>query len=87
MPPVPKRLWQPEDDWSTFWPDMLIEDQFLNPEQHAKHREHMGIPPISIRPQGEPSGSQPTCSSCDRRPVICPDSVYRSWNPTQYLSR
>ena len=43
----------------------------------------MGIPPISIRQQGGPSGSQPRCSSCDRRPVICPDNVYGSQNPTQ----
>jgi hypothetical protein len=45
----------------------------------------MGIPPISIRPQPQegPSGSQPRCSGCERRPVVHPDNVYESWNPTQ----
>ena len=79
----------PEDDHlrvtdpDAFWPDMLIGDQFLNPEQRAECREHMGIPPIPIRQQGGLSGSQPRCSSHDRRPVIHPDNVYGSRNPTQ----
>ena len=44
----------PEDDHlrktdpDTFWPDMLIGDQFLTSEQHADHRECMGIPPIPV---------------------------------------
>jgi Reverse transcriptase (RNA-dependent DNA polymerase) len=33
--------------------------------------------------QEEQSGSQPRCSSCERRPVVCPDNVYGSQNPTQ----
>ena len=72
-----------ETDPSTFWPDMLIGDQFLSLEQCAKRRECMGIPPIPIRQQGGPSGLQPRHSSHDRRPVIQPDNVYGSQNPTQ----
>jgi hypothetical protein len=100
-------------DPDTFWPDMLIEDQNLSPEQCRLHREQMGIPPIPShrraaaeqapwrpahdetgvelpyvpdpppQPQEGPSGSQPRCSGCERRPVVCPNNVYRSWNPTQ----
>jgi hypothetical protein len=81
----------PEDDHlrltnpDTFWPDELIGDQFLTTEQHAVHREQMDIPPIPIRPQPQEgwSGSQPRCSGHDRRPVNCPDNVYRGQNPTQ----
>ena len=51
----------------------------------------MGIPPIwsvqvPLQPpqlQEEPSGSQPRCSNCERRPAIHPDNVYGSQNPTQ----
>ena len=35
-------------DLDTFWPDMLIGDQFLPPQQHADRREQMGIPPILV---------------------------------------
>jgi hypothetical protein len=100
-------------DPDTFWPDMLIGDQNLSPEQCRLHKEQMGIPPIPShcraaaeqapwrpthnkrgrklpyvpnpppQPQEEPSGSQPRCSGCERRPVVCPDNVYGSWNPTQ----
>jgi hypothetical protein len=81
----------PEDDHlrltdpDTFWPDELARNQFLTTEQCAVHQEQMGIPPIPIRPQPQegPSGLQPRRSSHDRRPVNCPDNVYRSQNPTQ----
>jgi hypothetical protein len=92
----PYARWQygkamPEDDHlrltdpDTFWPDGLIGNQFLTTEQHAVHQEQMGIPPIPIKsqPQKGPSGLQPRCSSCDRRPVNHPDNVYGSWNQTQ----
>jgi hypothetical protein len=35
------------------------------------------------QPQEEPSGLQPRCSTCERRPAIHPDNVYGSQNPTQ----
>jgi hypothetical protein len=41
------------------------------------------VPNPPSQPQKEPSGSQPRCSSCERRPVVYPDNVYGSWNPTQ----
>jgi hypothetical protein len=80
----------PEDDdfrlmdLDTFWPDELIRDQFLNTEEHALQRECMGIPPIpASQPQAGLSDSQPRHSSCDKRPVVHPDNVYGSQNPTQ----
>jgi hypothetical protein len=33
-------------DPDTFWPDMLIGDQYLTPDKHRLCREQMGIPPI-----------------------------------------
>ena len=39
------------------------------------------LPPL--QPQKEPTGLQPRCSGHKRRPAICPDNVYGSWNPTQ----
>jgi Reverse transcriptase (RNA-dependent DNA polymerase) len=41
------------------------------------------VPQLPPQPQEEPSGLQPRCSNCERRPVVRPDNVYRSWNPTQ----
>jgi hypothetical protein len=100
-------------DPDTFWPDMLIGDQNMTPEQHRLHREQMGIPPIPShhraaaeqlpyklvcdergvelpyvpdsppQPQEGLLGSQPRCSGRERRPVVHPDNVYRSRNPTQ----
>jgi hypothetical protein len=100
-------------DPDTFWPDMLIGDQNMTPEQHRLRREQMGIPPVPphrraaaeqapykivhdergvelpyvpnpfLQPQEEPSGSQPRHSSHERKPVVCPNNVYGSRNPTQ----
>jgi hypothetical protein len=41
------------------------------------------IPQVPPQPQKEPLGSQPRCSGRERRPVVCPDNVYGSQNPTQ----
>jgi hypothetical protein len=41
------------------------------------------VPQIPPQPQEEPSGSQPRRSGHERRPVVCPDNVYGSRNPTQ----
>jgi Reverse transcriptase (RNA-dependent DNA polymerase) len=41
------------------------------------------VPNPPAQPQEGPSGSQPRHSSHERRPVVCPDNVYRSQNPTQ----
>jgi hypothetical protein len=41
------------------------------------------VPQLPPQPQEEPSGSQPRRSSCERRPVVRPDNVYESRNPTQ----
>jgi hypothetical protein len=41
------------------------------------------VPQLPPQPQEGPSGSQPRRSSCERRPVVRPDNVYGSWNPTQ----
>jgi hypothetical protein len=38
---------------------------------------------LPSQPQEGLSGSQPRCSSHERRPVVHPDNVYKSWNPTQ----
>ena len=44
----------PEDDHlrvsdpDTFWPDMLIGDQFLTSEQRADRQEQMGIPLVLV---------------------------------------
>jgi hypothetical protein len=100
-------------DPDTFWPDMLIEDQNLSPEQRRLCREQMGILPIPshcrvvaeqapwkpacdergvelpyvpdppTQPQEGPLASQPRCSGRERRPVVRPDNVYGSRNPTQ----
>ena len=84
VPPAPLRLWQPDYEYpDNFWPEMLIGDNLCTPEQHAVHQERLGIPPIPIRQQGGLSGSQPRCSSGNERPVVHPDNVYGSQNPTQ----
>jgi hypothetical protein len=100
-------------DQDTFWPDMLIGDQNMTPEQCRLRREQMGIlsmpphcraaaeqapykivrdergmelpyvPDPPLQPQEGPLGSQPRCSGCERRPVVHPDNVYGSRNPTQ----
>jgi hypothetical protein len=41
------------------------------------------VPDPQPQPQKGPSGSQPRRSGHERRPVVCPDNVYRSRNPTQ----
>jgi hypothetical protein len=41
------------------------------------------VPDPQPQPQEEPSGSQPRHSDHERRPVVCPDNVYGSQNPTQ----
>jgi hypothetical protein len=41
------------------------------------------VPNLPPQPQEGLSGSQPRCSSCERRPVVRPDNVYGNWNPTQ----
>jgi hypothetical protein len=41
------------------------------------------VPDPQPQPQEGPSGSQPRHSSHERRPVVYPDNVYESWNPTQ----
>jgi hypothetical protein len=53
------------------------------PAFHERGVEIPYVPNLSPQPQEGPSGSQPRCSSCERRPVVCPDNVYESWNPTQ----
>jgi Reverse transcriptase (RNA-dependent DNA polymerase) len=40
-------------------------------------------PPPPPQPQEKLSGSQPRCSGHQRRPVVHPDNVYGSQNPTQ----
>jgi hypothetical protein len=41
------------------------------------------VPDPPSQPQEGLSGSQPRRSSHERRPVVRPDNVYESWNPTQ----
>jgi hypothetical protein len=41
------------------------------------------VPQLPLQPQEESLGSQPRCSSRERRPVVCPNNVYGSRNPTQ----
>jgi Reverse transcriptase (RNA-dependent DNA polymerase) len=41
------------------------------------------VPQLPPQPQEEPLGLQPRRSGRNRRPVVCPDNVYGSWNPTQ----
>jgi hypothetical protein len=41
------------------------------------------VPDPPPQPQEGPSGSQPRCFGCEKRPVVCPDNVYGSRNPTQ----
>jgi hypothetical protein len=41
------------------------------------------VPQLPPQPQEEPLGSQPRCSGHERRPVVRPDNVYESRNPTQ----
>jgi Reverse transcriptase (RNA-dependent DNA polymerase) len=41
------------------------------------------VPQLPLQPQEGPLGSQPRCSDRERRPVIHPDNVYGSRNPTQ----
>jgi hypothetical protein len=41
------------------------------------------VPNLPPQPQKGPLGSQPRCSNHERRPVIRPDNVYESRNPTQ----
>jgi hypothetical protein len=41
------------------------------------------VPQLPPQPQEGPSGSQPRRSGHERRPVVCPDNVYGSRNPTQ----
>jgi hypothetical protein len=41
------------------------------------------VPDPPLQPQEGPLGSQPRCSGCERRPVVRPDNVYESQNPTQ----
>jgi hypothetical protein len=41
------------------------------------------VPQLPPQPQEEPSGSQPRRSGHERRPVVRPDNVYGSRNPTQ----
>jgi hypothetical protein len=41
------------------------------------------VPNLPPQPEEGPSGSQPRCSGRERRPVVHPDNVYRSRNPTQ----
>jgi hypothetical protein len=41
------------------------------------------VPQLPPQPQEELSGSQPRRSGCERRPVVHPDNVYGSRNPTQ----
>jgi hypothetical protein len=46
-------------------------------------RQELNLPINSPRQQEEPSGLQPRHSGRERRPVVCPDNVYESQNPTQ----
>jgi hypothetical protein len=41
------------------------------------------VPNLPPQPQEGPSDSQPRRSGHERRPVVCPDNVYRSQNPIQ----
>jgi hypothetical protein len=41
------------------------------------------VPDLPPQPQEGPLGSQPRCSGHEKRPVVCPDNVYGSRNPTQ----
>jgi Reverse transcriptase (RNA-dependent DNA polymerase) len=41
------------------------------------------VPQLPPQPQEGSSGLQPRRSGCERRPVVCPDNVYESRNPTQ----
>jgi Reverse transcriptase (RNA-dependent DNA polymerase) len=41
------------------------------------------VPNLPPQPQEGPSGLQPRRSGHEKRPVVCPDNVYGSWNPTQ----
>jgi hypothetical protein len=38
-------------------------------------RKEVNLPINPPQPQEEPLGSQPSCSGCERRPVVCPDNV------------
>jgi Reverse transcriptase (RNA-dependent DNA polymerase) len=53
------------------------------PAHDEKGVELPYVPDLPPQPQEGPSGSQPRCSSRERRPVVCPDSVYESQNSTQ----
>jgi hypothetical protein len=41
------------------------------------------VPQVPPQPQEKPSGLQPRRSGHERRPVVHPDNVYGSRNPTQ----
>jgi hypothetical protein len=45
--------------------------------------EQIPVPQLPPQPQEGPSGSQPRRSGRERRPVVRPDNVYGSRNPTQ----
>ena len=57
-------------------------EKFLDIEK-SKTTDRVLQPFEHTQPQGEPLGLQPRHSGRDRRPVICPDNVYGSRNPTQ----
>jgi hypothetical protein len=48
-----------------------------------KRGMEMPYVPNPPQPQEEPLGSQPRRPGCERRPVVHPDNVYGSQNPTQ----
>ena len=54
-----------------------------NQARHNRLRQEIGIPLQPPQLQEEPSGSQPRHSNHVRQPVVHPDNVYGSRNPTQ----
>jgi hypothetical protein len=48
-----------------------------------KLRQELNLPQNPPQPQEKLSGLQPRCSGYEKRPVVYPDNVYKSWNPTQ----
>jgi hypothetical protein len=51
--------------------------------ENGRGRELPYVPNPPPQPQEGPSGSQPRHFGHERRPVVCPDNVYGSRNPTQ----
>jgi hypothetical protein len=68
IPPIPPHCRVAAEQWPPF-DERGVEIPYV-----------LNLPP---QPQEGSSGSQPRCSGHERRPVVRPDNVYGSQNPTQ----